>query len=133
MPVTDQDIAARLQAAGVGTVGTDIFEGAIRAPSTVIPHAALFVTPTGGVAPLPFLDNGTTSYYRPSVQIIIRGNVGAYRTTRATAASALAAVHLSTVSGYFQVLARNSEPLYLGLDDTEHPIFSVNVELFYTG
>lgn len=133
MPTADLDIAARLQAAGVGTVGTDIFEGAIRAPSSVIPDAALFVIPSGGVAPLPLLDGGATSYFRPTVQVLIRGNVGTYRTTRTKAASALAALHLSTVSGYFQVLARNSEPLYLGLDDTEHPMFSVNVELYYIG
>lgn len=133
MPTPDLDIASRLQAAGVGTVGTNIFRGQVRPPSSTIPHAALFVAPTGGAAPQPFLDAGATDYRTPTVQILIRGDVGTYITTHGKAVSALDAVHKQTVSGYFQVLARTPEPLYLGLDDTEHPLFSVNVELFYTG
>jgi len=129
----DLDIANRLQTAGVGTVGTNIFTGGMRPPSTQIPDASLFVIPTGGVGPLPLLDAGTDDYLRPTVQILIRGDVGTYITTRTKAKSALDAVHKSTVSGYFQVLARTPQPLYLGLDDTEHPTFSVNVELFKVG
>ena len=53
MPTPDNDIASRLQTAGVGTVGTNIFRGGMRPPSGVIPHAAVFVRPTGGVGPLP--------------------------------------------------------------------------------
>lgn len=126
----DNDIASRLQSAGVGTVGTDIFRGAMRAPSSQIPNAALFVVPTGGGGPDPLVDAGASDYSRPTVQILVRGDVGTYITTQTTATSALTAVHKSTIAGFFQVLARTPEPLYLGLDDTEHPLFSVNVELF---
>lgn len=132
MPTPDNDIAARLQTAGVGTVGTNIFRGGMRPVSAQIPHASIFVLPTGGVGPTPFLDAGSTDFYRPTVQILIRGNVGSYITTFNTAKSCITAVHKSTIAGYFQVLARTPDPLYLGLDDTEHPMFSVNVELFYT-
>ena len=131
MPTPDNDIASRLQTAGVGTVGTNIFRGGMRPVSNLIPHAAIFVLPTGGGGPTPFLDAGATDFSRPTVQILIRGNVGAYIATLNTAKSCITAVHKSTISGYFQVLARNPDPLYLGLDDTEHPMFSVNVELFY--
>ena len=126
----DADIATRLQAAGVGTVGTTIFRGGLRTASASIPHAAIFVLPTGGGGPIPLVDAGATDYTTPTVQIMIRGNVGSYITTQTTAQAALDAVHKSTISGYFQVLARTPQPLYLGLDDTEHPMFSVNVELF---
>ena len=126
----DADIATRLQAAGVGTVGTNIFRGALRIPSTSIPHAAIFVKPTGGTGPTPLIDAGASDFTRPTIQLLIRGNVGSYITTQTTAQAALDAVHKSTISGYFQVLARTPQPLYLGLDDTEHPMFSVNVELF---
>jgi hypothetical protein len=126
----DADIATRLQTAGVGTVGTDIFRGGIRIPSSNIPHAAIFVLPSGGGGPDPLINAGATDFTRPTVQMLIRGNVGAYITTQTTAQAALDAVHKSTISGYFQVLARTPQPLYLGLDDTEHPTFSVNVELF---
>lgn len=129
----DLDVATRLQTAGVGTVGTDIFTSGMRPPSDQIPHAALFVIPTGGTGPEPLLDAGAKDYFRPTVQIMIRGDVGAYITTRTKAKSALDAVHKATVSDYFQVLARTPQPLYLGLDDTEHPLFSVNVELFRVG
>ena len=131
MATPDLDIANRLQAAGVGTVGTNIFTGGLRAPSSVIPAAALFVLPTGGTGPSPLLEGSTgRDYSIPSIQILVRGNVGTYITTRTTAQSALDEVHKSTVSGYFQVLARTPQPLYLGQDETEHPMFSVNVQLF---
>lgn len=126
----DADIATRLQAAGVGTVGTDIFRGGMRTPSANIPQASIFVLPTGGVGPEPLVNAGATDYTRPTVQVLIRGNVGSYITTQTTAQSVLDALHKSTISGYFQVLARTPQPLYLGLDDTEHPMFSVNVQLF---
>ena len=130
MATPDLDIANQLQTAGVGTVGTNIFRGGIRAakPST-IPHAAIFVRPTGGSIQT-LIDDGARNYETPTVQILIRGDVGTYVTTYNKAQSALTAVHQSTVSGFFQVLARTPQPLYLGLDDTEHPMFSVNVELF---
>ena len=131
MPTPDNDIASALQTAGVGTVGTNIFRGGIRPVSGLIPHAAIFVLPTGGSGPDPLINAGATDYSRPTVQMIIRGNVGAYITTLTTAKSCITAVHKATIAGYFQVLARNPDPLYLGLDDTEHPMFSVNVELFY--
>lgn len=124
------DIAAKLQTAGVGTVGTNIFRGGTRVPSALIPEACIFVVPRGGIGPTPMVDGGSQDYSRPNVQVIIRGNVGTYVTTQTTATSVLTALHKSTISGYFQVLARTPEPLYVGLDDTEHPVFSVNVELY---
>ena len=126
----DADVATRLQAAGVGTIGTNIFQGGIRIPSALIPHAAMFVVPQGGGGPDPLLNAGATDYSRPSVQVLIRGNVGTFITTQTTAESVLTALHKSTIAGYFQVLARTPQPLYLGLDETEHPLFSVNIELF---
>ena len=126
----DASIAARLQSAGVGTIGTNIFQGGTRPVSTRIPHAAIFVLSTGGIGPQPLLVAGASDYSRPTVQILIRGNVGSFLTTQTTARSVITAVQKSTISGYFQVLARVPEPIYLGLDDTEHPMFSVNVELF---
>jgi len=126
----DADIATRLAAAGVGTVGTDIFRGGLRKPSALIPQASIFVLPTGGGGPSPLLNAGATDFTRPTVQMLVRGNVGTYITTQTKAQAALDAVHKSTIAGYFQVLARTPQPLYLGLDDTEHPMFSVNVELF---
>lgn len=131
MPTPDNDIVTRLQSAGVGTVGTNMFRGGMRPPSGVIPNAAVFVRPTGGVGPLPLLDGGASDYLRSTVQIMVRGDVGSYITTYNKAQSCLDAVQKCTIGGYFQILARNPQPLYLGLDETEHPLFSVNVELYY--
>jgi hypothetical protein len=131
MATPDLDIANRLQAAGVGTVGTNIFTGGLRPKSSVVPAASIFVLPTGGTGPSPLLDgSGGQNYSEPTVQILVRGDVGTYITTRTKAQTALDGVHTSTVSGYFQVLARTPQPLYLGQDDTEHPLFSVNVQLY---
>ena len=131
MPTPDSDIATKLQTAGVGTVGTNIFRGGMRPPSGVIPHAAVFVLPTGGVGPAPLLDAGASDFFRSVVQVMVRGEVGSYITTYNTAQSCLAALQKSTIAGYFQILARNPQPLYLGLDATEHPLFSINIECYY--
>ena len=127
---TAGDVAAQLQTAGVGTVGTNIFRGGMRPPSGAIPHACIFVLPSGGSGPFPFLEGPTgNDYFRPRVQVLIRGNVGAYIATQTTAQSVFDAIHKSSITGFFQCLASNPEPLYLGLDDSEHPMFSVNFEL----
>jgi hypothetical protein len=126
---TTNDVATKLAADGVGTVGTTIFRGGTRPASSLIPHAAIFVVPRGGTLDT-MINGGAQDYSRPSVQVIIRGDVGTYIATQVKATACLTSLHKSTISGYFQVLARTPEPLYLGLDDTEHPMFSVNVELF---
>ena len=108
------------------TLGTNLFAGPTRAPSTFIPHRAIFVLTYGGPAPLDKF-NGTP-IQRHSVQVMIRGNVDSFSVAQADAKACRDALHLATVSGYLRCAAL--QPAYLGLDDTEHPLFSLNLELW---
>ena len=107
------------------TLGTNLFQGPMRPVSGVIPHRAIFVLNLGGPAPLDKF-NGTP-IRRNNVQVMLRGNVDAFSATQADAEACRDAPHLATVSGYLRCAA--IEPVYLGLDDNEHPLFSLNLSL----
>jgi hypothetical protein len=108
------------------TIGTNLFAGPVRPVSTVIPHRAIFVLTYGGPAPLDKFSG--VSIQRHSVQVMIRGNADAFNVAQADAKACRDALHLGTVTGYMRCAAL--QPVYLGLDDNEHPLFSLNLELW---
>ena len=108
------------------TLGTNLFAGPVRPVSTVIPHRAIFVLTYGGPAPLDKFSG--VSIQRHSVQVMLRGNADAFSVAQADAKACRDALHLATIAGYMRCAA--IQPSYLGLDDTEHPLFSLNLELW---
>ena len=108
------------------TLGTNLFAGPVRPVSTVIPHRAIFVLTYGGPAPLDKFSG--VSIQRHSVQVMLRGNADAFSVAQADAKACRDALHLGTVTGYMRCAAL--QPVYLGLDDNEHPLFSLNLELW---
>lgn len=108
------------------TLGTNLFAGPVRPVSTVIPHRAIFVLTYGGPAPLDKFSG--VSIQRHSVQVMIRSNADAFSVAQADAKACRDALHLGTVTGYMRCAAL--QPVYLGLDDNEHPLFSLNLELW---
>lgn len=108
------------------TLGTNLFAGPVRPVSGVIPHRAIFVLTYGGPAPLDKFSG--VSIQRHSVQVMIRSNADAFSVAQADAKACRDALHLGTVTGYMRCAAL--QPVYLGLDDNEHPLFSLNLELW---
>ena len=108
------------------TLGTNLFAGPVRPVSTVIPHRAIFVLTYGGPAPLDKFSG--VSIQRHSVQVMIRGNADAFSVAQADAKACRDSLHLATITGYMRCAA--IQPVYLGLDDNEHPLFSLNLELW---
>jgi hypothetical protein len=124
----DLAVATILQTKGVGTVGTTIFRGPVRPVGAGIPHKAAFCLATGGPAPLTHdAGNAGPDILRASVQVRIRGNVGDYANGVAFARAVWFALQRATYTGYMSVICQESEPIYLGRDDTEHDEWSVNV------
>ena len=101
------------------TLGTNLFAGRVRPVSTVIPHRATLVLTYGGPAPLDKFSG--VSIQRHSVQVMLRGNADAFSVAQADAKACRDALHLATIAGYMRCAA--IQPAYLGLDDTEHPLF----------
>ena len=129
----DLDIANHLQTAGLGTVATDIFAGPMKPPSAQISQSCIFCISTGGLPPSPYLDASTSDYNVATVQVLVRGDVGAYATAQTKANTARAAIQRATVAGYVAVYVRESNPNFIGLDDTEHPMFTLNAEMQWKG
>ena len=82
---------------------------------------------------MPYLDGSQSDFSAATVQVLVRGDVGAYALTQTKARSALAAIQRAVISGYVAVYVRESDPNFIGLDDTEHPIFTLNAEMQWKG
>lgn len=130
---TEQLVVDALAAVPLGVVGTNIFKGPVRPPGGGIPQAAIFALSSGGPAPDPYFSFGgrSASFYRSNVQVRIRGDVQKYEVSKATAEEVLAALHLADLPGCIACKAQSPRPIYIGLDDTEHPEFSVNVSVWF--
>jgi hypothetical protein len=116
------DILAMLATAGVGTVGTTLFEGV--APFEV--DACLVVNQYAGGPPL-----SPTVVENPSVQALTRAVDYTAAWSMANAClHALDAIKETTQGGhrYLQVDARQS-PEYLGQDERQRHIFVVNFDV----
>ena len=118
----------------LGVVGVSIFTGPVRpAAPPAIPHQAIFCLLTGGPPPSPYFQNGGTSasFYRATVQVRIRGPQDQFRLGELLALQVRDKLHLAQLSGFVRCAANGSAPLYLGLDDTEHHEWSVNVTIWF--
>ena len=120
------EIASYLQAAGVGTVGTDIFVG--RMPDT--PGACLGLHEYAGAAPSFAHDGEQPLFESPRVQVRVRG--ATYTTGRQmieAAYNALNRVKNQNVGGVrYMRIAPLQQPFYLQRDGNERPEFVFNVE-----
>ena len=126
----DSAVSSILAGASIGlTVGTNLFLGPVREQAAGMPHKAVFCLATGGPSPLMHVQGNTgPDIKRSNVQIRIRSDVGAFAVGQALARSVWSALQRATFTGYMGIACRESEPVYLGQDDTEHHEWSVNVE-----
>ncbi len=114
------------------TAGTNLFQGPSRPPSNVVPHAAVFVAPYGGQSSP---DMGVPSDDRFfKCQVRVRGNVDDWPTARTLTRSIITALdRYAPGSGWVEIRVLDAGPIDLGIDDTEHPIFVLNVRISYAG
>lgn len=127
----DAAVVTHLAAAGLGlTAGTNLFRGTMRPVAAGVPALAVFVAETGGPPPVPYIDaavNGDTWHF--DVQVMIRGNRETTAAARTLARNIRNSLHRATITGYLSVVAQQSAPTPLGFDESERPLFSVNVRL----
>ena len=129
--VPEKVVADKLATALSLVVGTTIFKGQPKPPSSTIPHKAIFCMPRAGRAPVPYLGGSSAKDQKyPRVQVFVRGDVDEEEGALTLARSCLEALHKAALPGYVGCVAQQSEPTPAGFDDTNHPLFSVNVELW---
>jgi hypothetical protein len=116
MALAADHVADRLAAAGVGTVGTDIF--ALRLPST--PDTCLFVRAMGGRKPARgFGESSPTIAQFPDVQIIVRALDVPTLAAKVDAIRAVLDFKTWTVSGVQYFSSLQYEPVDLGEDENQ--------------
>jgi len=124
------EIAAYLEAQGVGTVSSNIIKGS----RGVIPTGDgpyLSLTETGGSAPGRIHNVRTAHPQRPTAQICVRAK--RYDVARAMADAAYVALDgtfNTTLSGvFYQKITARQEPQDIGLDVKERPMVVFNIEV----
>lgn len=113
-----------LLATHVGVSGWTLFTGI--APKT--PNKTILITDTGGLEA-----NPRWSLDFPSLQVMVRGEVGGYLDTHKEASAVkdiLLGLPPQDVNGDRWVsITMASDVAFLGVDETERPLFSINFRL----
>lgn len=123
-----QGIKDLLVTAGVGVfasaTGWNISLG--RHPST--PNTSIACVDTGGITPFPHL-----LLNRPSVQILVRGDLNGYQAADAkirAAVDALLGIPAQTLNGdWWQGITQRGDVSFLGFDENSRPLFSANFSI----
>tara|TARA_R110001599_G_scaffold243355_2_gene443150 strand:+ start:5336 stop:5935 length:600 start_codon:yes stop_codon:yes gene_type:complete len=88
--------------------------------------------PKSGPPPIPLFGVARTDVREARISVYIRGNIGTYSATASFARMVYDAVERASIAGYASVLSDYSEPLYIGLDPTENPVFNLDVMMIYS-
>jgi hypothetical protein len=123
-------VVTLLDALAALTRKVNLFEGPVRAQSATVPHQAVFVLPSGGPAPEAYADGTTTERRYSAIQITLRSDPKDYAGGWVLARQVKAALHHATVTGYVDIRAMQSEPIYVGPDEADRHLWSVNLELW---
>lgn len=111
--------------------GVNLFIGPMRS-TELSPAPCVFVLNSGGAAPVPYLAGTREAFYRPTVQVQIRGPIGDFFRGEAIAVAVSRWLAQTTsIDGYVTTYLRDSQPAYLGEDTQQHPQWSSNLELQY--
>ena len=119
-----EDFKDRLVSQSVATFATDLFVGTM--PDS--PDLCLVIRDTAGFKP-----ESRYEWKRPGAQIVVRGAEGGYRAAYTLIKAAYDALHaqnnLTINSTVYKLIEAAHEPIYLGEDDKERPMFSLNFEV----
>jgi hypothetical protein len=111
--------------------GVDVFSG--RLPDR--PHEAIAFSDQGGVAPLNVF--GGVGLRQPSLQVMVRADALDYLKSRALIDEVFAVLHcrVNVVANgrEYKAIDAVQEPIWLGYDESERPMWSLNFSLMFGG
>ncbi len=127
------------------TMGTNLFTGAVL-PANVdgreggVPGLSVFVTSTGGPPPMPYMGlvGSAGSFYYHGIQVSTRSAPSQQAQGIELARAIRDALHRATIpmaggGSYPFCLVKESQPLYLGADQTNRHRWSTNLDLRSAG
>lgn len=118
------------------TRGTNLFvgglpEAGLASDGAVVADKCVAVILTGGGSPEPFIGQGKKALLSPRCQVVIRGNPNQFADGQTLAFGVWEALNQNTLTGYVSTIVRESAPFWGGLDQSDHPLWSLNVEATY--
>lgn len=128
----DDDLVTHLDAnVGALTSGTNLAASPLRPTEYPnIPTQCVFVIASGGPGPTLYLGANSGDDLRMyRVQIMIRSEADEYTNGRDLAKTVYDATHLASISGWVIVRCRDPQPVYLGMQENNLHLWSINVEL----
>jgi hypothetical protein len=121
------ELSAYLGTQGIGTVGTDIFNGII--PDS--PDALVSLIEYGGVSPVHALGGGNAKWERPQVQVVVRATT--YSAARTKIETIYKLLHKLTNTALSSVLYLMIEavqsPFFLRRDESTRVLLACNFQI----
>jgi hypothetical protein len=129
----ESDTLATIDAATSYTEDTDLFRGPLLESGQIggtypIPQKAVFVRFASGSPPVVHRSSNVEEK-EWLVDILVRGNPGAYKDTRDDAQTILDAVNDSPPTGYIDAKTQTSHPQWIDQDDNGSHVFAVTLRL----
>jgi hypothetical protein len=129
------EIAAYLQAEGIGTVGTTLFKGSVPqdAPLVAVQDALVALIEGPGLPPLRVHTPRADTVEQPTVQIVVRGDPHGYPAARQKAHDTFVALdglaNVTLGSGFYLWVLALQSPFFLRSDDLHRPYLVFNVRV----
>ena len=126
MNPTSEDIKDHFESSdvGLGTFVVDMFIGIM--PET--PDTCICLIDSSGFKP-----EARYNWERPGLQILVRDKIGNYKQCFTKIKDAVTALHgitnLTINNHIYKCIVAAHEPLFIGLDQNNRPMFSVNFEV----
>ena len=98
------------------TAPANVIAGPTRETDEVTPNQLINVLQTGGRPPMPYM-GFSVNLQVARVQVVVRSKAEDFAGGEALARAVRQALHLATPAGYIDVLAQETEPNYLGIDE----------------
>ena len=108
--------------------GTNLVAGPLRPVLGVTPQLEVSVLQGGGPPPSPYMGQGE-SWHVTRVQVMVRSSVDEFSRGEGLARALHARAHLHEPTGVTTMMAVESDPLYLGVDDAAAHRFSFNLDV----
>jgi hypothetical protein len=127
--LVEEIIAQYLEDQDVGTyneAGANIIIGPMKPPSQYVPVESIWIISTGGAAP-DHVFGGMYTIQKPTVQILVRGSPNDYKGSKGLAQSVYDALNGAEPEGVWPILPMQSEPVWVGPDESNRPIWSINL------
>lgn len=112
---------------GFDAAPNNVVAGPARSSDAIVPNQLINVLQTGGPPPMPFMGSAPNKNVQVArVQVVVRSKVDNFGDGELLARGIRHKLHLVVIAGYTDVMAQETEPNYLGIDERQLHRWSMN-------